>query len=341
MLRKQHLVWIVLAAGTAGWGLFALNLWHHRVSQERWVETRQGLENDVASYARDNNRLRAKNVDLNEQITRLEGQHDRLTKANGELASVREQLVSANSRLTDMGTRRRVAEAAVATLVLQQETVKSRLEATRTPPINRRPQRSSQQSVVVDAGAVRSASTLAAISQGLYAFVDLKVPGTGAQDGPTPRPAVRNKAGNERSNKATASSIKAAFKRAGVRSDGQSMAGWAEAQFELGRTLAAIGQSRSGTRELKDAVLAFQAAAGQWSRKGAPVKWATVQRELGRTLAVLGDRLNDPTVQQTAIAALGEALATFEDVGASSSAAETRLLVDQIKETTGDQSDKP
>ncbi|MGI9450455.1 MAG: hypothetical protein ACR2QH_07455 [Geminicoccaceae bacterium] len=342
MVRKQHIVWIVaLITGAAGWSLVALSHWQHRQSQERWVEAQQRLEDDLAAYARDRDRLRATNTDLKEEIARLEGRHDRLTEANGELASVREQLVLANSRLTDMETRRRVTEAAVAALVLQHEAVRSRLDASRTPPINRGPRRSSQQSVVVDTGAVTSAPNLARISQGLYAFADLKVPDAGAQDGPTLGSAAHDKAGDDRSNKATASSIKAAFNRAGVRLDRQRTADWAEAQFELGRTLAVIAQSRSGTRELKDAVLAFRAAAGQWSRKDAPIKWATVQRELGRTLAVLGRRLNDPTVRQAAIAALGKALATFDDVGASSLSAETRHLLDQINETTGDQSDKP
>jgi hypothetical protein len=250
----------------------------------------------------------------------------------------------ANGELTEIVAKRRVAEAAVATFVLQQEAVKSRLEASRTSPINREPRRSSQQSVVIDRGAATSAPSLARISQGLYAFADLRVPDAGAReahDGPTLKPAAHNGAGDERRNKATATSIKAAFKRAGVRSDGPRTAGWAEAQLELGRTLAAIGQSRSGTRELKDAILAFQAAADQWSRKDVPVKWATVQRELGRTLAALGRRLNDPIVRRAAIAALGKALATFDDVGASSSAAETRHLLDQLTDTTGNESNKP
>ena len=174
MLRNQHLVWIVaLIAGIVGWGLFALSFWQHRDSQERWVQTQQRLEDDIASHARDRDRLRARNTNLNEQITRLEDQHNRLTEANGELASVRERLMLANGELTEIVAKRRVAEAAVATFVLQQEAVKSRLEASRTSPINREPRRSSQQSVVIDTGAVTSAPALAAISQGLYAFANL------------------------------------------------------------------------------------------------------------------------------------------------------------------------
>lgn len=84
---------------------------------------------------------------------------------------------------------------------------------------------------------------------------------------------------------------------------------WAVKQYELGRVLVTRGERNSGTRELNEAVLAFRAILGEWSRDRDPLRWAATQNDLGYALALLGQRRGDVGTLEKAATACRSALA--------------------------------
>jgi hypothetical protein len=61
-------------------------------------------------------------------------------------------------------------------------------------------------------------------------------------------------------------------------------------QHNLGSALQALGQRKSGTERLEQAVNAFRNALGERTRERVPLDWATTQNNLGNALGTLGQR---------------------------------------------------
>ena len=89
-------------------------------------------------------------------------------------------------------------------------------------------------------------------------------------------------------------------------------AAWIEDQYVLGLTLLANAERRSGTRELGDAVLAFKAVLGEWSKDDNRIRWATARSDLGYALALLGKRRQDRRLLDDAAEASRDALGELE-----------------------------
>jgi hypothetical protein len=132
-------------------------------------------------------------------------------------------------------------------------------------------------------------------SKGLYRFKNLSVePGLGG-------PAV---AADDETKVALAADV--------ARNERAASDEWATDQYEFGRALVARGERNSGTRELNEAVLAFQAALGEWTRSRDPLRWAAAQNDLGYALALLGQRQGDVGVLEKAALACRDALQEIE-----------------------------
>lgn len=83
---------------------------------------------------------------------------------------------------------------------------------------------------------------------------------------------------------------------------------WAKKQYELGRALVTHSERNSGTRELKEAILAFRAVLGEWTRDDHVLRWAATQNDLCYALALLGQRQRDVGVLEKAAIACRDAL---------------------------------
>lgn len=340
MLRPPSaLTWVVvLTIGGMGWALLAFTVWQHRQSQESWMQTRHQLEDQVAFHDLARRRFEVRNAGLGRQVAALNSEIDELVKAQGGLAAIEERRQQASERLLAMEAKKKAAEVAIATLALQHEVMKSRYAASEIASLWPGKFQLSNQAPATDARRKTTSTSSQlpathAFREGLYAFAKLKVSEPESEGGggmSIARQAVHAKSEDDRTTDATVRSIKAAFKRADA-PQSLSRTDWAEAQLELGQTLVADGHRRSGTRKLKEAVLAFRAVAGEWSREKTPLKWATVRFELGRTLALLSRRSGDPSARQESIAALGSALDILIRAGESPRAAEAKRLLDEIE----------
>jgi hypothetical protein len=313
-------------------------LWQQLQSQENRADLQRRLEDQDARHGLAERRFNARNADLSRQVAALESEIDGLLTAQGELAKIEERRREANGQLLTMEAKKNAVEVATATLALHYEVMKSRYTPSKVAGLRERQTRSLSKAPATDVR--RNISSVSsqppathAFREGLYAFASLEVsePESEGEGGMSiTRQAVHAKSVDDRSTSATARSIKAAFKRADVAPPSLSGTDWADSQFELGQALAAEGRRRSGTRELKEAVLAFRAIVGEWSRETAPLKWAMVQIELGRTLALLSRRGGDPSVQSESIVALGNALDVLVRAGESSLADDARRLLDEM-----------
>lgn len=87
---------------------------------------------------------------------------------------------------------------------------------------------------------------------------------------------------------------------------------WAKTQYELGRSLMIRGERNSGTRELSEAVLAFRAALGEWSKGDDSLRWSAVQNDLGYALALLGQRQGHVGTLEQAAGTCREALSAID-----------------------------
>ena len=63
---------------------------------------------------------------------------------------------------------------------------------------------------------------------------------------------------------------------------------WAATQNRLGTALRALGERKSGTKYLEEAVDAYRAALEERTRERMPSAWATTQNNLAIALATLG-----------------------------------------------------
>ena len=88
-------------------------------------------------------------------------------------------------------------------------------------------------------------------------------------------------------------------------------ANWAEDQYSLGLNLISTGERNSGTRELREAVLAFRAVLGEWPKERDPVRWSMARSDLGYAMALLGKREKDLAMLQDAEMACRDALSHF------------------------------
>jgi tetratricopeptide (TPR) repeat protein len=86
---------------------------------------------------------------------------------------------------------------------------------------------------------------------------------------------------------------------------------WAITQMNLGKALTTLGERKSGTARLKEAVRAFQEALREFTRERAPLKWAKVQMYLGNALRALGERESGTARLKEAVRAFQEALQEF------------------------------
>lgn len=87
---------------------------------------------------------------------------------------------------------------------------------------------------------------------------------------------------------------------------------WAKDQYLMGLNLLSSAEQSSGVRELNDAVLAFKAVLGEWSKDRDPMRWAIAQSDLGYALALLGKRQGKANVLDQAATACRHALGEFE-----------------------------
>lgn len=333
--------WIIaLTIGVLGWGCFAWLLWQQGESQKGWAEWPRRLEEQDVRHDLAERRLKDQNAELSRQVAALNSEIDELVTAHGGLAVIEERRQQASERLLAMEAKKKAAEVATATLALQHEVMKSRYAASELASLGGRQLRLSSQTPVTDARSKTTSTSSQlpathAFREGLYAFATLDVsePESEGEGGMSiARQAVLARSADDRPASATARSVKAAFKQSDAPPQSPNQTDWAKAQFELGQALVADGQRRSGTRELKEAVLAFRAAAGEWSRENAPLKWATVQFELGRTLALLSRRSGDTSFRQESIAALGSALDVLVQAGEAPRAAEAKRLLDEMED---------
>jgi len=74
----------------------------------------------------------------------------------------------------------------------------------------------------------------------------------------------------------------------------------------------ALGDRAEGTLELKDAVLAYEAALEEYSKEETPEFWAGMQNDLGSALWSLGRRETSTNKLKVAVAAYEAALAACE-----------------------------
>ena len=80
-------------------------------------------------------------------------------------------------------------------------------------------------------------------------------------------------------------------------------------QNNLGNTLLGLGQRKTSTKLLKQAVVAYRAALKEFPCERAPLKWAIAQTNLGVALWALGRQGKDSDLLKQAVAAHRAALA--------------------------------
>ena len=99
-----------------------------------------------------------------------------------------------------------------------------------------------------------------------------------------------------------------------VRTNKNATTNWAETQFEMGRTLLAIGDLESDIERMKEAATAFYEALRVYSRQKDPELWGAVQLYLGETTQRLGVRMSGDAGREQlkkSIDAYQEALKVF------------------------------
>ena len=84
------------------------------------------------------------------------------------------------------------------------------------------------------------------------------------------------------------------------------------ALFILGNTFLNLGERESGTRRLKEAVVAFREALKELTPDRVPLEWAKTQNNLGTTLRRLGECESSTKRIEEAITAYKAALEVFE-----------------------------
>jgi tetratricopeptide (TPR) repeat protein len=82
----------------------------------------------------------------------------------------------------------------------------------------------------------------------------------------------------------------------------------AEICLKLGSALRMLGERESGSTRLEEAVAAFRAALGEYTRDRAPLDWAMTHHNLGNALFALGERESGSARLEEAIAAYRAAL---------------------------------
>jgi tetratricopeptide (TPR) repeat protein len=83
---------------------------------------------------------------------------------------------------------------------------------------------------------------------------------------------------------------------------------WAMAQKNLGVALQTLGERKSGTACLEEAITAYREALRENTRESVPLLWAMNQMSLGTALFRLGERISSTARLEEAIAAYREAL---------------------------------
>lgn len=83
---------------------------------------------------------------------------------------------------------------------------------------------------------------------------------------------------------------------------------WAQTQNNLGNALATLGERKSGTARLEEAVQAYHEALQERTRQRVPLDWATTQSNLGNALMSLGQRESGTVRLEQAVAAYRAAL---------------------------------
>jgi len=83
---------------------------------------------------------------------------------------------------------------------------------------------------------------------------------------------------------------------------------WAQAQFDLGNALSALGLREIGTAHLEEAVAAYREGLKEGTRDRVPIDWAATENNLGRSLIFLSMRESGTVQLEEAVAAFREAL---------------------------------
>ena len=297
------------------------------------MQTKHQLEEQLTFQGVAQRRITATNASLNRQLAGLESEIDQLITAHGALGSVLARKVQAVDQLSEIEAKRKAAEIVVATLALQQEVLKSKHAASRAMLASRSELDETVQILTADTEVASPVMMMAKIGEGLYAFTSLNVPGSSTlitDDLLASKSTAMTKTGSDRTANASVPWIATPINGTDASPDTMPVTSWADAQFELGKSLAAAGRQSSGTHELQNAVLAFKAAASEWSRSQAPLKWAAVHFELGRTLALLSRRLGDPAFRTASIEALNESLSVSSQAEVVTSAEAARRLLDEL-----------
>jgi tetratricopeptide (TPR) repeat protein len=85
-------------------------------------------------------------------------------------------------------------------------------------------------------------------------------------------------------------------------------ADWASSRLMLGNVFGVLGQRQGGTRNLDNAISAFQESLDARDRQRQPLQWAETQNSLGNALGILGHRLGDEEMMVQSITAFEQAL---------------------------------
>ena len=85
-------------------------------------------------------------------------------------------------------------------------------------------------------------------------------------------------------------------------------ADWAASRQLLGTVFGVLGQRQGGTRNLENAIEAFQDSLDSRDRQQHPLQWAETQNSLGNALGILGHRLGDEEMMLQSIKAFERAL---------------------------------
>jgi len=86
---------------------------------------------------------------------------------------------------------------------------------------------------------------------------------------------------------------------------------WAQAQYNLGKSLWVLGERESGRQRLEEAVAACRAALEERTRERAPQDWAATQNTLGNAFKVLGERESGTQRLEAAVGAYRAALKEY------------------------------
>ena len=83
---------------------------------------------------------------------------------------------------------------------------------------------------------------------------------------------------------------------------------WAITQNNLGNALSALGERKTDTARLKEAVAAYEEALKEFTRKREPLRWAGTQNNLGNALRALGESEDSTVWLRQALVAYHRAL---------------------------------